>query len=44
MRPMPTAPLNVKMDLIMNKKLQTVLVFVVGLVAMVVGYVVLKGL
>jgi hypothetical protein len=36
--------LNVKMDLIMNKKLQTVLVFVVGLVAMVIGYVVLKGL
>ncbi|MFN6982723.1 MAG: hypothetical protein ACK4NU_12435 [Brevundimonas sp.] len=41
---MPTAPLNVKMDLIMNKKLQTVLVFVVGLVAMVVGYTLLKGM
>ncbi len=41
---MPFARLNVEMDLIMNKKLQTVLVFVVGLVAMVIGYVVLKGL
>jgi hypothetical protein len=41
---LPFARLNVEMDLIMNKKLQTVLVFVVGLVAMVIGYVVLKGL
>ncbi len=44
MRPRSFVRLNVKMDLIMNKKLQTVLVFVVGLVAMVIGYVVLKGL
>jgi hypothetical protein len=43
-RPRSFVRLNVKMDLIMNKKLQTVLVFVVGLVAMVIGYVVLKGL
>jgi len=28
----------------MNKKLQVVIVFAVGLIAMVVGYVVLKGL
>ncbi|MFN3814836.1 hypothetical protein [Brevundimonas sp.] len=41
---MPTAPRNVKMDLVMNKKVQVVLVFVVGLVTMVVGYALLKAL
>jgi putative effector of murein hydrolase len=39
---MTTALLNVSQGLKMNKKLQTVIVFVVGLVAMAVGYAVLK--
>ena len=38
-----SAPLSdLVLDLKMNKKLQTVIVFVVGLVAMAVGYAVLK--
>ena len=39
---MPTASAHVSSDLKMNKKLQTVIVFVVGLVVMAVGYAVLK--
>ena len=43
-QPMRTPPRNVRVDLRMNKKLQVVIVFAVGLIAMVVGYAVLKGL
>ena len=41
-RPMPAALPNIRMHFIVNKKLQVVVVFVVGLVAMAVGYAVLK--
>ena len=39
---MSTASPHISSDLKMNKKLQTVIVFVVGLVVMAVGYAVLK--
>ena len=38
------SPPNMSTDFTMNKKLQVVIVFAVGLVAMVVGYAVLKGM
>ncbi|MNL85886.1 hypothetical protein D3C87_2143700 [compost metagenome] len=41
-RPMTAASLKRTQGLKMNKKLQVVIVFVVGLVAMAVGYAVLK--
>ena len=41
---MATAPPNMSTDFTMTKKLQVVIVFAVGLVAMVVGYAVLKGM